>query len=128
MRLNVHCPKNLITFFSIISKAMGVDIVKADSGWIIKSSDAGGIGGLTRGSSAGVAISGAKDVMEFLTAVDRASSGRIYYFARSDGAPIKAFPSQRKVGSIVIERAAGNWVRLNPSDAADLRMKLTRLS
>ncbi len=124
----VHYPKNLITFFPIISTAMGVDIVKADSGWVIKSSDAGSIGGLTRGSSAGVAISSAKDVIEFLTAVDKASSGRMHYFTRSDGAPIKAYPSQRKIGSIVIERSAGNWVRLNPSDAADLRMKLTRLS
>ena len=107
---------------------MGVDIVKAEGGWIIKSGDAGSTGGLTRGSSAGVAIAGSKDVMEFLTAVDRASSGRRYYFTRSDGAPIKAYPSEKKVGSIVIERAAGNWVRLGPSDAAELRMRLMRLS
>ncbi len=32
-----------------------------------------------------------------------------------------------KRGSIVIERAAGNWVMLNPSDAADLRLKLIRM-
>ena len=121
-------PKNLITFFLIISKAMAVDIVKADGGWVIKSSDAGSTGGLTRGSGAGVTISSAKDVMEFLTAVDKAASGRTHYFTRSDGAPIKAYPSGRKTGSIVIERSAGNWVRLSPSDAADLRMKLTRLS
>lgn len=107
---------------------MATDILKADGGWIIKSSDAGGAGGLTRGSGAGVAISSAKDVIEFLTAVDRASSGKRYYFTRSDGAPIKAYPSQTKKGSVVIERAAGNWVRLNPGDAAELRMKLTRLS
>ncbi len=107
---------------------MAVDIVKADGGWVIKSGDAGSTGGLTRGSTAGVAIAGPKDVVEFLTAVDKAASGRRYYFSRSDGAPIKVYPSERKVGSIVIERAAGNWVRLSPSDAADLRMKLTRLS
>ena len=107
---------------------MAVDIVKADGSWVIKSSDAGSTGGLTRGSAAGVAIPGAKDVMEFLTAVDKAASGRRHYFTRSDGAPIKAYPSEKKVGSIVIERSAGNWVRLSPGDAADLRMKLTRLS
>jgi hypothetical protein len=106
---------------------MAVDIMKADSGWIIKSSDAGSTGGLTRGSSAGVAMPGVKDVMEFLMAVDSASNGRRYYFTRSDGAPVKAYPSERKTGSIVIERAAGNWVRLSPGDAADLRMKLTRM-
>ena len=106
---------------------MAVDIVKADSGWVIKSSDAGSTGGLTRGSGAGVAMPSAKDLMEFLTAVDKASSGRRYYFTRSDGAPVKAYPSERKTGSIVIERSAGNWVRLSPGDAADLRMKLTRM-
>jgi len=106
---------------------MAVDIVKADAGWVIKSSDAGSTGGLTRGSGAGVAIPSAKDLMEFLTAVDRAASGRRHYFTRSDGAPVKAYPSERKVGSIVIERSAGNWVRLSPSDTADLRMKLTRM-
>ena len=107
---------------------MAVDLVKADGGWVIKCSDAGSVGGLTRGSGAGVTIPSAKDVIDFLTAVDSASSGRRYYFTRSDGAPIKAYPSDRKRGSIVIERSAGNWVRLSPSDAADLRMKLTRLS
>lgn len=107
---------------------MAVDIVKADGGWIIQSSDAGSVGGLTRGSGAGVTIPSSKDVMDFLAAVDNASSGRRYSFTRSDGATIKAYPSERKRGSIVIERSAGNWVRLSPSDAADLRMKLIRLS
>ena len=100
-------------------------IVSADSGgWILKSSDAGGTGGLTRGSGAGVAIPSVSDTLEFLMAIDRASSGAKYYFTRSDGVPIKAYPSDRKKGSIVIERAAGNWVRLNASDAGDLRLKL----
>ncbi|MEM2760361.1 MAG: hypothetical protein QXU32_05905 [Nitrososphaerales archaeon] len=107
---------------------MTVDLVKSNGGWIIKSSDAGGGGGgLTRGSGAGVAIPSSKDVVEFLTAIDKASAGARYYFTRSDGAPIKAYPSDRKKGSIVIERAGSNWIRLNHNDAADLRMKLTRL-
>lgn len=106
---------------------MAADLVKDNGGWIIKSSDAGSKGGLTRGSGAGVAIPSAKDAIDFLTAIDRASAGARYYFTRSDGAPIKAYPSESKKGSIVIERAAGNWVRLNPSDAADLRIRLTRL-
>jgi len=106
---------------------MTADLVKDNSGWIIKSSDAGSTGGLTRGSGAGIEIPSAKDAMDFLMAIDRASAGARHYFTRSDGVPIKAYPSDRKKGSIVIERAAGNWVRLNPSDAADLRMKLTRL-
>ncbi len=107
---------------------MAVDIVKDVSGWVIKCSDAGGVAGLTRGSGAGVSIPSAKDVIEFLTAVDRAASGRTHYFTRSDGTSIKAYSSAKKVGSVVIERAQGNWVRLSPSDAADLRLKLTRLS
>ena len=107
---------------------MAADIMKDDGGWVIKSSDAGSTGGLTRGSGAGVAIPGAKDVIEFLAAVDQASSGKRYYFTRSDGASIKSYPSQTKKGSIVIERSAGNWVRLSQSDAADIRMRLTRLS
>ncbi|MFQ5940524.1 MAG: hypothetical protein ACE5KA_02340 [Nitrososphaerales archaeon] len=102
-------------------------LVKDNGGWIIKSSDAGSTGGLTRGSGAGVAIPSSKDAMEFLMAIDKASAGARHYFTRSDGAPIKAYPSGSRRGSIVIERAAGNWVRLNPSDAADLRMKLTSL-
>ncbi|MFQ5970278.1 MAG: hypothetical protein ACE5J2_07290 [Nitrososphaerales archaeon] len=106
---------------------MTVDIVQDVSGWLIKSSDAGGAAGLTRGSGAGVSIPSAKDMSEFLTAIDMSSSGRKYYFTRSDGASIKAYPSGRKVGSIVIERAQGNWIRLSPSDAGDLRLKLTRL-
>lgn len=60
-------------------------------------------------------------------AINRASAGVWYYFTRSDAAPIKAYPSDMKRGSIVIERAAGNWVMLNPSDAADLRLKLIRM-
>lgn len=107
---------------------MAVDIVKDVSGWVIKCSDAGGVAGLTRGSGAGVTIPSAKDVIEFLAAVDMAASGRKHYFTRSDGASIKAYSSAKKVGSVVIERAQGNWVRLSPSDAADLRLKLTRLS
>jgi hypothetical protein len=106
---------------------MAADILKDNGGWVIKCSDAGGVGGLTKGSGAGVSIPSSKDVIEFLTAVTQASAGKRYYFTRSDGAPIKAYPSQAKRGSIVIERAAGNWVRLNAGDAADLRMKLTRL-
>lgn len=106
---------------------MAVDLVKDNGGWTIKSSDAGGKGGLTRGSTAGVAMPSNKDAMDFLMAIDRASAGARHYFTRSDGAPIKAYPSDAKKGSIIIERAAGNWVRLNPNDAADLRMKLTRL-
>lgn len=106
---------------------MAVDLLKADGGWIIKCSDAGSTGGLTRGSGAGVSIPSSKDVMEFLAAVDFASNGRTHYFTRSDGAPVKAYPSGRKRGSIVIERAAGNWVRLSGGDAADLRWKLTKL-
>jgi len=100
-------------------------IISVDSGgWILKSSDAGGTGGLTRGSGAGVAIPSVSDTLEFLMAIDRASAGAKYYFTRSDGAPIKAYPSDRKKGSIVIERSAGNWVRLNAGDAGDLRLKL----
>ncbi|MFQ5920815.1 MAG: hypothetical protein ACE5JV_02225 [Nitrososphaerales archaeon] len=105
---------------------MTVDLMKSDGGWTIKSSDAGSIGGLTRGSAGGVDIPGSKDVPDFLTAVDQASSGRRYYFTRSDGAAIKAYPSERKTGSIVIERAAGNWVRLSSGDTADLRLKLLK--
>lgn len=108
---------------------MTAELVKDNGGWIIKSSDAGGSGGgLTRGSTAGVAIPSAKDAMDFLMAIDRASAGARHYFTRSDGAPIKAYPSETKKGSIIIERAAGNWVRLSPSDAADLRIKLTRMA
>ncbi len=108
---------------------MAVDLMKVEGGWIIKCSDAGGSsgGGLTRGSGAGVAIPSAKDVPEFLMAVDSASSGRRYNFTRSDGAPIKAYPSSGRTGAIVIERAAGNWVRLGAGDAADLRLKLMRM-
>jgi len=94
---------------------------------MIRSSDAGSSGGLTRGSGAGVAIPSARDTGDFLMAIDKASAGARYYFTRSDGAPVKAYPSDRKKGSIVIERAAGNWVRLNPNDAAELRIRLIRL-
>ncbi|MFQ5921119.1 MAG: hypothetical protein ACE5JV_03790 [Nitrososphaerales archaeon] len=108
---------------------MGVDLAKDNGGWTIKSSDAGGnsSGGLTRGSGGGVSIPGAKDVADFLTGVDQAASGRRYYFVRSDGANMKAYPSSARPGSIVIERAAGNWVRLGADDMADLRMKLTKM-
>lgn len=107
---------------------MAVDLVKSNGGWIIRSSDAGGAGGgLTRGSGAGVSIPSAKDAIDFVMAIDKASAGARYNFTRSDGAPIKAYASGTKKGSVVIERAAGNWIRLSPSDAADLRMKLTRL-
>jgi len=100
-------------------------IIAADNeGWIVKSSDAGGTGGLTRGSGAGVAMPSVSDTLDFLMAIDKASAGARYYFTRSDGVQIKAYPSDRKKGSIVIERAAGNWVRLNAGDAGDLRLKL----
>ena len=106
---------------------MTADLVKSNGGWVIRSSDSGSTGGLTRGSGAGVEIPSAKDAMDFLTAIARASAGARHYFTRSDGAPIKAYPSDRRKGSIVIERSAGNWVRLSAGDAADLRLKLTRL-
>ena len=107
---------------------MTADLVKDNGGWIIKSSDAGsGGGGLTGGSGAGIALPSAKDVMDFVMAIDRASAGAKHYFTRSDGAPIKAYPSDRKKGSIIIERAAGNWIRLSSGDVADLRLKLTRM-
>ncbi len=107
---------------------MTADLVKDNGGWIIKSSDAGsGGGGLTRGSGAGIAMPSAKDAMDFVMAIDRASAGAKHYFTRSDGAPIKAYPSDRKKGSIIIERAAGNWVRLSSGDVADLRLKLTHM-
>lgn len=107
---------------------MTADLVKDNGGWIIKSSDAGsGGGGLTGGSGAGIAMPSAKDAMDFVMAIDRASAGAKHYFTRSDGAPIKAYPSDRKKGSIIIERAAGNWIRLSSGDVADLRLKLTRM-
>ncbi|MBI5133479.1 MAG: hypothetical protein HZA83_02085 [Thaumarchaeota archaeon] len=106
---------------------MTADLVKSNGGWVIRSNDAGSTGGLTRGSGAGVEIPSAKDVMDFLTAIDKASAGARHYFTRSDGAPIKAYPSDSKKGSIVIERSAGNWVRLSSGYAVDLRLKLTRL-
>jgi hypothetical protein len=105
---------------------MAVDIMKDGSGWIIKSSDAGSTGGLTKGSGAGVSIPSSNDVTEFLAAIDRALSGRRYDFTRSDGAPIKAYPSEKRPGSIVIERSAGNWVRLSSNEATQLRMLIMR--
>jgi len=102
----------------------GSIIAPDNEGWIVKSSDAGGTGGLTRGSGAGVAMPSVSDTLDFLMAIDKASAGARYYFIRSDGVQIKAYPSDRKKGSIVIERAAGNWVRLNAGDAGDLRLKL----
>ena len=105
---------------------MTADLIKDKGGWIIKSSDAGSTGGLTGGSRAGVVIRGGNDAMDFLMAIDRASAGVSYNFTRSDGSSIKAYPSDKKKGSIVIERAVGNWVRLNPGDAADLRLNVIR--
>jgi hypothetical protein len=105
---------------------MAVDIVKADGGWILRSSDSGSSGGLTKGSGAGVSIPNAKDVVEFLTAIDKASSGKRYDFTRSDGVAMKAYPSEKRPGGIVIERAGGNWVRFGVNEASQLRMLLMR--
>ena len=110
----------------ITSKTMAVNILKADVGWILRSSDSGSSGGLTKGSGAGVSIPSSKDVVEFLTAIDKASSGTRYDFTRSDGAPMKAYPSEKRPGGIVIERAGGNWVRVGANEAAQLRMLLMR--
>ncbi len=105
---------------------MAVDIKKADGGWILRSSDAGSSGGLTKGSGAGVSIPSSKDVVEFLTAIDKASSGKRYDFTRSDGAPMKAYPSEKRPGGIVIERSSGNWVRFGANETTQLRMLLMR--
>lgn len=105
---------------------MAVDIKKADGGWILRSSDAGSSGGLTKGSGAGVSIPSSKDVVEFLAAIDKASSGRKHDFTRSDGATIKAYPSEKRPGGIVIERSRGNWIRFGANETAQLRMLLMR--
>ncbi len=50
---------------------MTVDLVKDNGDWIVKSSDAGGTGGLTRGSGAGVAMPNVKDIWIFLWLLTR---------------------------------------------------------
>ncbi|GIU72659.1 MAG: hypothetical protein KatS3mg003_2138 [Candidatus Nitrosocaldaceae archaeon] len=106
---------------------MVVEVVKSGDGWLIKCSDSGNRGaGPARARGVGIMMY-PKDVGDFIMAIDKASAGLSYAFTRSDGAVIRAYPSETKPGSIVIERSGGNWIRLDANDAAELRLALTRL-
>ncbi len=106
---------------------MVVEVVKSGDGWLIKCSDSGNRGaGPARARGVGIMIY-AQDVGDLITAIDKSSAGMSYTFTRSDGAIIRAYTSETKPGSIVIERSGGNWIRLDANDAVDLRLSLTRL-
>ncbi len=106
---------------------MTVSVTKSGDGWLIRCSDSGNRGGgPVRVRGVGIMMS-VKDAADFITAIDKASAGLTYTFTRSDGAVIRAYPSSSKPKSIVIERGGGNWIRLDPNDITDLRLKLTRL-
>ena len=106
---------------------MVVQVAKSGDGWLVRCSDSGNRGGgPVRARGVGIMIY-PNDVADFITAIDKASAGLNYTFTRSDGVEIRAYPSDSKPGSIVIERSGGNWIRLDANDAADLRLALTRL-
>lgn len=107
---------------------MTVIIEKSGAGWLVRCSDSGNRGGgPVRARGVGIMIY-SQDVGDFITAIDKVSAGKSYTFTRSDKAIIRAYHSETKPGSIVIERSGGNWIRLDANDAADLRLALTRLS
>jgi len=81
------------------------------------------IGKIAQSDEEGIKIPSSEDAKEFLMAIDRASAGVSYNFTRSDGSSIKAYPSDKKKGSIEIE-SDGNIVLLGPSDLVDFRLNV----